>query len=113
MKTVLLSVGVSSLIFWGIIAVAFVFNRMEQKKHPLSSGHEVKDKYGDVCAVCNLLSGFVMFAVCSAGIAVLTEHFILSVVLHAVTWYLSGICMERFFPHINNRLVALFIRPDN
>lgn len=112
MKPVLITLSVSSASFWAIFICAFFRSLSYEKKHPLPAKNKAGSKFGNVCAVVNLTGTFIVFEIFSLLISLLVKIVIAKVFLYISAYLLALYIGHRILPHINNRIVSLFIKPD-
>ena len=104
---------ISSGIFWLIFLSAFIHGLIAKKKSAFGTNADKKSVlYGNLCAVSNLLAGFLLFELFSFIVAVSGVPIIINIVLHILAWYVSMYAAHRYFPRVINRIVELFVDAD-
>ncbi len=103
---------ISTVIFWTIMLVTFVYALFLRKRDSGYDSDKDNDLYGRLCMIFNLICGFLLFEVFSFIVAVCIKSIIMNVILHFPAWYVSMWTAQWIFPHIVNRIVEVFVKPD-
>lgn len=84
---------------------------IDRKKRNVTYGK--MDRFGSICSVANLLCGFILFEIISFVIATSIKNIIVIILLHIVAWWGALWIAHRILPHIVNRIVSIFINPND
>lgn len=109
---IILTMIISTFLFWIIFFITFVYGHILQKRSIKQYSYEENDLYGKLCLIFNLFGGFLLFELFSFLIAVFIKSIILNIILHFPAWYISIWTAHRILPHIVNYIIEIFVDSD-
>jgi len=92
--------------------ITLIYGHAMKKREIERDNNKENDLYGKLCFTFNLLAGFIMFELFSFVIAAFIKSIILNVILHFPAWFISMWAAQWIFPHIVDRIVEIFVKPD-
>lgn len=90
----------------------YIYAVYDRKKSSDNIKNYKSDKYGNLCVIFNLIGGFIVFEIFSFAIACFCKLITLNIIIHIPIWWLSMWIAQRILPHVINRIIGIFIKPD-
>ena len=111
MKYIIVTMAVSTAVFWLIPLILWVCAAFLKKRNPAPRKYEKMDPEGNLCGIFNLIGGFLVFELLSFLIAWSTKSVILNIILHIPALFAALWCAQWLCPYVVNPIVHFFVHP--